>query len=108
MNGRQRATLVLVNGRRLALGGRCALASRRRRPAQRDRRRGRGRADRLRLVKDPTVQRLVPKLIASLDRAIRLCVQTLDFGQAQAVDVTSPLPFEPPAFDEEDDEEAGS
>jgi signal transduction histidine kinase len=29
------------------------------------------------------VQRLVPKLIASLDRAIRLCVHTLDFGQAQ-------------------------
>jgi len=40
-------------------------------------------SDRLIAVKDPTVQRLVPKLIASLDRAIRLCVQTLDFGQAQ-------------------------
>jgi len=40
-------------------------------------------SDRLAAVKDPTVQRLVPKLIASLDRAIRLCVQTLDFGQAQ-------------------------
>jgi len=40
-------------------------------------------SDRLRTVKDPTVERLVPKLIASLDRAIRLCVQTLDFGQAQ-------------------------
>jgi signal transduction histidine kinase len=39
-------------------------------------------SDRLRAVKDPTVQRLVPKLIASLDRAIRLCVHTLDFGQA--------------------------
>ena len=38
---------------------------------------------RLAAVKDPTVQRLVPKLIASLDRAIRLCAQTLDFGQAQ-------------------------
>jgi signal transduction histidine kinase len=37
----------------------------------------------LRTVKDPTVQRLVPKLIASLDRAIRLCAHTLDFGQAQ-------------------------
>ena len=34
-------------------------------------------------MKDPTVQRLVPKLIASLDRAIRLCARTLDFGQAQ-------------------------
>ena len=40
-------------------------------------------SDRLATVKDPTVQRLVPKLIASLDRAIRLCVHTLDFGQAQ-------------------------
>jgi signal transduction histidine kinase len=40
-------------------------------------------SDRLAAVKDPTVQRLVPKLIASLDRAIRLCAQTLDFGQAQ-------------------------
>jgi len=40
-------------------------------------------SDRLAEVKDPAVQRLVPKLIVSLDRAIRLCVQTLDFGQAQ-------------------------
>ena len=29
------------------------------------------------------MQRLVPKLIASLDRAIRLCAHTLDYGQAQ-------------------------
>ncbi len=42
-------------------------------------------SDRLAAVKDPTVQRLVPKLIASLDRAIRLCARTLDFGQAQEV-----------------------
>ena len=40
-------------------------------------------SDRLITVKDPTVQRLVPKLIASLDRAIRLCAQTLNYGQAQ-------------------------
>src|SRR3989337_3568274 len=40
-------------------------------------------SDRLITVNDPTVQRLVPKLIASLDRAIRLCAHTLDFGQAQ-------------------------
>jgi signal transduction histidine kinase len=40
-------------------------------------------SDRLRAVKDPSVQRLVPKLIVSLDRAIRLCAHTLDFGQAQ-------------------------
>lgn len=39
-------------------------------------------SDRLITVKDPTVQRQVPKLIASLDRAIRLCARTLDFGQA--------------------------
>lgn len=39
-------------------------------------------SDRLRTVKDPTVQSQVPKLIASLDRAIRLCAHTLDFGQA--------------------------
>ncbi|MBC8021447.1 MAG: HAMP domain-containing histidine kinase [Methyloceanibacter sp.] len=40
-------------------------------------------SDRLIAIKDPTVQRLVPKLIASLDRAIRLCAQTLNYGQAQ-------------------------
>jgi signal transduction histidine kinase len=34
-------------------------------------------------VKDERVQQLVPKLIASLDRAIRLCARTLDYGQAQ-------------------------
>ena len=45
-------------------------------------------SDRLATVKDPTVQRLVPKLIASLDRAIRLCVHTLDFGQAHEVPPT--------------------
>lgn len=40
-------------------------------------------SDRLITVKDARVQRLVPKLIASLDRAIRLCAHTLDFGQAR-------------------------
>ena len=40
-------------------------------------------SDRLRSVKDERVQQLVPKLLASLDRAIRLCARTLDFGQAQ-------------------------
>jgi signal transduction histidine kinase len=40
-------------------------------------------SDRLITVKDPTVQRLVPKLLASLDRAIRLCAHTLNYGQAQ-------------------------
>jgi signal transduction histidine kinase len=42
-------------------------------------------SDRLSTVKDPTVERLVPKLLASLDRAIRLCARTLDFGQAHEV-----------------------
>jgi signal transduction histidine kinase len=42
-------------------------------------------SDRLRSVKDERVQQLVPKLIASLDRAIRLCARTLDFGQAHEV-----------------------
>jgi signal transduction histidine kinase len=40
-------------------------------------------SDRLITIKDPMVQRLVPKLIASLDRAIRLCAQTLNYGQVQ-------------------------
>ena len=42
-------------------------------------------SDRLRSVKDERVQQHVPKLIASLDRAIRLCARTLDFGQAHEV-----------------------
>jgi signal transduction histidine kinase len=42
-------------------------------------------SDRLRSVKDERVQQLVPKLLASLDRAIRLCARTLDFGQAQEI-----------------------
>jgi signal transduction histidine kinase len=42
-------------------------------------------SDRLSTVNDPRVQQLVPKLIASLDRAIRLCARTLDFGQAHEV-----------------------
>ena len=42
-------------------------------------------SDRLSTVRDERVQQLVPKLLASLDRAIRLCARTLDFGQAQEV-----------------------
>jgi signal transduction histidine kinase len=42
-------------------------------------------SDRLSTVKDERVQQLVPKLLVSLDRAIRLCARTLDFGQAQEV-----------------------
>ena len=40
-------------------------------------------SDRLAMINDPTVKKLAPKLIASLDRAIAFCVQTLKFGRAQ-------------------------
>ena len=40
-------------------------------------------SDRLSMVTDPTVQKFAPKLIASLDRAISLCVQTLKYGRAE-------------------------
>jgi len=40
-------------------------------------------SDRLAMINDPTVQKFAPKLIASLDRAIDFCVQTLKFGRAQ-------------------------
>ena len=40
-------------------------------------------SDRLSEVPDPTVQRFAPKLIASLDRAINFCTNTLQFGRAQ-------------------------
>jgi signal transduction histidine kinase len=37
-------------------------------------------SDRLVAIPDPTVQRFVPKLIASLDRAIKFCNSSLQFG----------------------------
>ena len=40
-------------------------------------------SDRLADIEDPTVQRFAPKLIASLDRAIGFCNDTLKFGKAQ-------------------------
>jgi len=40
-------------------------------------------SDRLSTVNDPTVQKFAPKLIASLDRAITFCMQTLTYGRAQ-------------------------
>jgi len=40
-------------------------------------------SDRLGELPDPTVQRLAPKLIGSLDRAIKLCADTLRFGRAE-------------------------
>jgi len=39
--------------------------------------------DRLEGSSDPTVARVMPKMIASLDRAIRLCQRTLDYGRAE-------------------------
>ncbi len=39
-------------------------------------------SDRLTSLPDPQVQRFAPKLIASLDRAIRFCNETLQFGRA--------------------------
>ncbi len=40
-------------------------------------------SDRLTSLEDPTVQRFAPKLIASLDRAIAFCNDTLRFGRAE-------------------------
>ncbi len=40
-------------------------------------------SDRLTAITDPTVQRFAPKLIASLDRAINFCNDTLRFGRAE-------------------------
>lgn len=40
-------------------------------------------SDRLGTVRDETVQRVAPKLVGALDRAIRLCTETLKFGRAQ-------------------------
>ena len=39
-------------------------------------------SDRLATVREPTVQRLAPKLVASIDRAIRFCNDTLQYGRA--------------------------
>jgi signal transduction histidine kinase len=39
-------------------------------------------SDRMTSIPDPSVQRFAPKLIASLDRAIALCNNTLQFGRA--------------------------
>lgn len=40
-------------------------------------------ADRLEGAEDPVAARVGPKLIGALDRAIRLCQQTLEFGRAE-------------------------
>ncbi len=43
-------------------------------------------SDRLVSLPDPTVQRLAPKLMAALDRAIQFCESTLAFGKAGEAD----------------------
>ena len=40
-------------------------------------------SDRLGSLKDPTVKRVAPKLVKSLDRAIALCTSTLRYGRAE-------------------------
>lgn len=40
-------------------------------------------ADRMELSEDPAVNRTTPKLVGSLDRAIKLCESTLAFGKAE-------------------------
>lgn len=40
-------------------------------------------SDRMATATDPTVQRFAPKLIASLDRAIKFCNDTLRYGRAE-------------------------
>jgi len=40
-------------------------------------------SDRMGSIPDPTVQRFAPKLINSLDRAIRLCSDTLKYGRSE-------------------------
>ncbi|MCF6274059.1 MAG: HAMP domain-containing histidine kinase [Rhodobacteraceae bacterium] len=40
-------------------------------------------ADRIETSTDPTVARIAPKLVSSVDRAINLCEQTLTYGKAE-------------------------
>lgn len=53
-------------------------------------------SDRLAGVEDPTVKRVSPRLIASVDRAIALCQRTLQFGKA---DEAPPRRRQVPLFD---------
>jgi len=53
-------------------------------------------SDRLVSIQDPTVQRFVPKLIASLDRAIQFCNSSLQFGGvSEAAPRRELLPLKP-------------
>ncbi|HEU0220924.1 MAG TPA: HAMP domain-containing sensor histidine kinase [Paracoccaceae bacterium] len=40
-------------------------------------------ADRIDASRDPTVKRVAPKLLSSLDRAIQLCERTLEYGRSE-------------------------
>lgn len=40
-------------------------------------------SDRLQSVDDPTVQRVTPRLVRSIDRAIKLCSDTLQYGKTE-------------------------
>lgn len=53
-------------------------------------------SDRLGGVRDPLVQRMAPKLISSLDRAIRLCTDTMKFGRVEEAEpVRTPCALKP-------------
>ena len=43
-------------------------------------------ADSMEMSKDPRVQRIAPKLVNSLSRAVNLCERTLSFGKAEEAD----------------------
>ena len=57
-------------------------------------------SDHLGTIEDPTVQRLTPRLISSLDRAIRLCSDTLHYGRAKENPPVRKLFPLQPLFDE--------
>lgn len=53
-------------------------------------------SDRLSDVDDPTVQKLAPRLFASIDRAIQLCTNTMKFGKAEEdLPTRKPVPLAP-------------
>jgi len=57
-------------------------------------------SDRLTAVPDPTVQQFAPKLIASLDRAINFCTDSLKFGRAEEAEPRRELIRLKPVVDE--------
>lgn len=57
-------------------------------------------SDRLGGVRDPFVQRMAPKLIGSLDRAIRLCTETMKFGRIEEAEPVRAMCAMRPLVDE--------